>query len=42
MEVWNYANLWESVAAATPDNPALIHGARTILWRDFDARIPAD
>src|SRR5678815_4706114 len=41
MEVWNYANLWESVAAATPDNPALIHGSRVIPWRDFDARANA-
>ena len=41
MEVWNYANLWESVAAATPDNPALIHGARVVSWRDFDARANA-
>jgi fatty-acyl-CoA synthase len=41
MEAWNYANLWESVAAATPGNPALIHGPRTISWRDFDARANA-
>lgn len=38
MEVWNYANLWESVAAATPDRPALIHGERVIGWGEFDAR----
>ena len=41
MEAWNYANLWETVAAATPDRPALIHGDRTIVWRDFDRRANA-
>ncbi len=41
MEAWNYANLWEAVAAATPDRPALIHGARTLDWADFDRRANA-
>ena len=41
MEVWNYANLWESVAKATPDRAALIHGDRTINWKDFDRRADA-
>ncbi|HMO42043.1 MAG TPA: AMP-binding protein [Phenylobacterium sp.] len=41
MEVWNYANLWEAVAAATPDRPALIHGERVINWGEFDARANA-
>ena len=39
--VWNYANLWESVADATPDRPALIHGERRLSWRDFDRRANA-
>jgi fatty-acyl-CoA synthase len=39
--VWNYANLWESVAKATPDRPALIHGDKTIAWKDFDSRANA-
>ena len=39
--VWNYANLWESVAKATPDRPALIHGDKTIAWKDFDRRANA-
>ncbi len=39
--VWNYANLWESVAQATPDRPALIHGDKTIAWKDFDRRANA-
>ena len=38
---WNYANLWESVAAATPDRPALIHGERRIAWKELDARANA-
>jgi fatty-acyl-CoA synthase len=41
VEAWNYANLWESVAAAIPDRPALIHGERRISWRDFDRRANA-
>ena len=39
--VWNYANLWESVAKATPERPALIHGDKTIAWKDFDRRANA-
>lgn len=41
MEVWNYANLWEAVATATPDRPALIHGERVVPWAQFDARANA-
>lgn len=39
--VWNYANLWESVADATPNRPALIHGERRLSWREFDRRANA-
>lgn len=39
--VWNYANLWESVATATPDRIAQIQGDRTINWKDFDRRANA-
>ena len=38
MEVWNYANLWEAVAAATPDRTALVHGDRRLAWADLDRR----
>ena len=41
MEVWNYANLWESVARATPARPALIHGERVLTWEQFDGRANA-
>jgi len=41
MTVWNYANLWESIAAAVPDRPAQIHGPTVFSWRDFDRRADA-
>jgi len=41
LEAWNYANLWESVARAIPDRPALIHGDRVIAWGAFSARADA-
>ena len=41
MEVWNYANLWESVARATPTRPALIHGEQVLTWEQFDGRANA-
>jgi fatty-acyl-CoA synthase len=36
--VWNYADLWERVAAAVPSRAAQIHGERVITWADFDRR----
>jgi 3-oxocholest-4-en-26-oate---CoA ligase len=41
VEVWNYANLWESVARATPTRPALIHGEQVLTWEQFDSRANA-
>jgi fatty-acyl-CoA synthase len=41
MTVWTYADIWETVAQAVPDRPALIHGPRVISWRDFDHRADA-
>ena len=41
MEAWNYANLWEAVAAAVPDRAALIHGERRLAWREVDGRANA-
>lgn len=35
---WNFADLWETVAAAIPDAPAIIHGTRQISWSEFDRR----
>ncbi len=38
MGPWNYADLWEGIAAAVPARPALIHGERVVSWADFDRR----
>ena len=38
MPVWNFADVWEEVAAAVPDRPAQIQGERVLSWRDFDRR----
>ncbi|HEY7901487.1 MAG TPA: acyl-CoA synthetase [Caulobacteraceae bacterium] len=38
---WNFADVWESVAAAVPDRPAQIHGQRVITWSAFNARAEA-
>ena len=35
---WNYADVWEAVAASRPESPALMHGDRIVSWRDFDRR----
>ena len=35
---WNYADIWESVAASLPDEPAVIQGPESLNWRDFDAQ----
>ena len=34
---WEFAPLWHHVAMATPDRAALVHGAVTVTWRQFDA-----
>ena len=38
MSAWSYANIWESVAAALPDQAAFVQGDAVLLWRDFDAK----
>ena len=38
MSKWNFADVWEAVADELPDAPALVHGARTLTWREFDHR----
>ena len=38
MSGWNYADIWETVAAAVPDRPAQVHGQRSLSWREFDRR----
>ena len=39
--MWNLANVWEPIAAAIPDRPALIRGERVIDWAGFDRRANA-
>src|SRR5665213_3154400 len=39
--MWNYADIWETVADAVPDRAAQIHGARTLTWAQFDHRADA-
>ena len=39
--VWNYADLWESVADAVPFRRAQVQGPRESTWRDFDSRADA-
>jgi fatty-acyl-CoA synthase len=35
---WNFATVWESVADALPERPALVQGDRRRTWREFDER----
>jgi acyl-CoA synthetase (AMP-forming)/AMP-acid ligase II len=41
MSNWNFAEVWEQVAADRPDAPALVHAGRTTSWRDLDRRADA-
>ena len=36
MTDWNYADVWETVADVQPEAPAIVQGARTVLWQEFD------
>jgi fatty-acyl-CoA synthase len=35
---WNYADIWEAIAAAVPDRPAQVQGERRVSWAEFDRR----
>lgn len=41
MSAWGYANVWESVAAAIPDEPAIVQGDRVVSFADFDSAADA-
>ncbi|HRB04963.1 MAG TPA: AMP-binding protein, partial [Ilumatobacteraceae bacterium] len=41
MTGWNFADVYEAVAAAVPDRPCQVQGERTITWGQFDARADA-
>ncbi|HKE72629.1 MAG TPA: AMP-binding protein [Acidimicrobiales bacterium] len=38
MSGWNFADVWEVVAAQVPDAPALVHADRRISWAALDRR----
>jgi 3-oxocholest-4-en-26-oate---CoA ligase len=38
MTQWNFADVWEAVAATIPDRPAQKCGDRTVRWGEFDRR----
>jgi acyl-CoA synthetase (AMP-forming)/AMP-acid ligase II len=38
MTDWNFADVWETVADAVPDAPALVHGERRLSWADVERR----
>ncbi|MGI8937858.1 MAG: acyl-CoA synthetase [Iamia sp.] len=35
---WNFADVWEVIAAVQPDAPALAHGDRSVTWAEIDRR----
>ncbi|MFI4934997.1 MAG: acyl-CoA synthetase [Caulobacterales bacterium] len=39
--MWTFADVWESIAGAIPDWPALIRGPRVVTWAAFDQRANA-
>ena len=41
MTAWTYANVWEAVAAAIPDEPAIVQGDRVVSFAEFDATADA-
>ena len=41
MTDWNFADVYEAVAARVPDRPCQIQGEREITWAQFDARANA-
>ena len=36
MTEWNYAEVWEAIAAIQPEQPAIEHGEQTTTWSAFD------
>ncbi len=38
---WNFADVYEAVAARVPNRPCQVQGARTVSWAQFDARADA-
>ena len=38
---WNFADIYEAIAARVPDRPCQIHGERVVTWAEFDRRANA-
>ena len=38
MSNWNYADVYEAIAPAQPDQPAIIQGDRVLSWGELEAR----
>jgi len=41
MTAWNFADVYERIAAAIPDAPCQVQGDRTLSWGEFDRRANA-
>jgi 3-oxocholest-4-en-26-oate---CoA ligase len=41
MTSWNFADVYEAVAARVPERPCQIHGDRVVTWAEFDRRANA-
>jgi acyl-CoA synthetase (AMP-forming)/AMP-acid ligase II len=41
MRAWNFADIYEAVAVAVPERPALVHGEVVTSWRSLDGRAEA-
>ncbi len=41
MTDWNFADVYDAIAAAIPDRPCQIHGDRVVTWGQFDQRASA-
>lgn len=39
--IWNYANLWESIAAEQPQTPAIVQDDDALSWGEFDRQADA-
>jgi fatty-acyl-CoA synthase len=38
---WNFADVYDAIAAAVPDRPCLVQGDRVVTWGEMDARAGA-
>ncbi len=38
MAAWHLADIWENVARAVPDEPAIVQGDRRYSWREYEDR----